>query len=210
MAIVWPCALSVDEYVAAGRELEVPRPDCPACSAPMGSWSGYPRYVRSEGWSRRLWIKRARCRACGTTHALLPAFVVARRLDAAETIGTVIAELVEGPGGVRPAAERAAVPHTTARDWWRRFRARAAGLAAGFAALTIELGAAVRTPSGTPAARALGATNDAFAVACTFPGWLALSWIRFLNVVAGGRWLATNTNSPYLVVGRRRFMAPVP
>ncbi len=30
MAIVWACALSVDEYVAAGRAVVVPRPDYPA------------------------------------------------------------------------------------------------------------------------------------------------------------------------------------
>jgi hypothetical protein len=28
--------------------------------------------------------------------------------------------------------------------------------------------------------------------------------------VSGGRLIATNTDSPYLVVGKRRFMPPVP
>jgi transposase len=42
---------------------------------------------------------------------------------------------VAGGGcGVRPAAERAGVPYTTARGWVRRFRARAAELGVAFAA----------------------------------------------------------------------------
>lgn len=31
MSIVWPCTISVECYLAAGREIEVARPDCPAC-----------------------------------------------------------------------------------------------------------------------------------------------------------------------------------
>lgn len=209
MAIVWPCALSVDEYVAAGRDLEVPRPKCPTCSAEMSFWSGYERYVRSQGVCRRVWVRRAQCKPCGHTHALLPAFVVAGRLDDAETIGAALEKLAEGPDGVRPVAEAAAVPHTTARGWWRRFQARAEGLALGFCALGAELGGTLTTASGSVPERALSAMGRAFAAACAFPGWLALSCWRFCNVVAGGSWLATNTNSPYLVVGRRRFMAPV-
>jgi hypothetical protein len=66
---------------------------------------------------------RARLR-CGVSHALLPAFTLAWRLDVAETIGSVAGEVVAGGGcGVRPAAERAGVPYTTARGWVRRFRA---------------------------------------------------------------------------------------
>ena len=47
--------------------------------------------------------------------------------------------------GVRPAAAGIDVPHTTARDWVRRFRARARVLRSGFAALTIEFGGDVET-----------------------------------------------------------------
>jgi hypothetical protein len=28
---MWRCLLSVDEYVAAGKGVEVPRPECPSC-----------------------------------------------------------------------------------------------------------------------------------------------------------------------------------
>ena len=210
MAIVWPCALSVDEYVAAGRELEVPRPHCPACSVPMGFWSGYHRMLRAGGRDRRLWVRRARCRRCHTTHALLPAFVAAGRLDVVETIGAVLEAVAAGPGGVRPAAEAAAVPHTTARGWWRRFRRRAEELAASFSALACDLGAGPSTAVSAGVRRALVALRDAFGAACSLSGWLALGRWRFANSVTGGRWLATNSDCPYLVVGRRRFMPPVP
>jgi hypothetical protein len=46
---------------------------------------------------------------------MLPAFVLAGRLDAVEVIGALVEEVVAGPGGVRPAAERGGVVKTKAR-----------------------------------------------------------------------------------------------
>ncbi len=146
VAIVWPCSLPVDEYVAAGRDLEFPRPGCPSCAGPMTFWSGYRRWVRDRRGCRRVFVPRLRCGACRVSHALLPAFVLARRLDTAGTIGGVLAAVAAGRCGVRPAAERAGVAHTTARGWWRRFAARAPALGAGFAALAVELGGEAFTP----------------------------------------------------------------
>ncbi len=103
VAMVWPCPLSVDAYAAAGREVEFPRPDCPSCTGLLVFWSGYRRYGRCQ----RIFVPRLRCRV---THALLPAFVLAWRLDASEAIGTVIAEVAGAAGGVRPAAVRLEVP----------------------------------------------------------------------------------------------------
>ena len=74
---------------------------------------------------QQIFVPRLRCGRCGVTHALLRAFVLAWRLDVAETIGTVIAEVVGGRGGVRPAAAGLGGPCTTARGWARRFPARA-------------------------------------------------------------------------------------
>ena len=107
MAIVWSCPLSVDAYVAAGREVEFPRPDCPACAGPLVFWSGYRRHVRAAGRCRKIFVPRLRCGRCRVSHALLPAFVLAWRLDVAETVGAVIAEVGGGRCGVRPAATRA-------------------------------------------------------------------------------------------------------
>jgi Domain of unknown function (DUF6431) len=210
VAMVWPCPLPVDAYVAAGREVEFPRPACPSCAGPLVLWSGYWRHVREAGRCRKIFVPRLRCARCGVSHALLPAFVLAWRLDTAETIGTVIAEVAGGPGGVRPAAARAGVPYTTARGWVRRFRARARELGAGFAALAVELGADAVRPAADAGGLALAAIGAAFGAAAGLPGWLQLGVWRFACSVSGGRLIAVNATSPYLMVGKRRFMPPVP
>ncbi|MGH3303216.1 MAG: DUF6431 domain-containing protein [Streptosporangiaceae bacterium] len=86
-----------------------PRPDCPSCAGPMTLWSGYRRHVRAGGRCWRIFVPRMRCRPCAVSHVLLPAFVLVWRLDAAETIGTVITVVADDAGGVRPAAARAGV-----------------------------------------------------------------------------------------------------
>lgn len=209
MAIVWPCSMSVDEYVAAGRDLEIPRPDCPSCSAQMTFWSGYWRYVRDAGRCSEMWVRRARCEPCSETHALLPAFLLTGRLDVVETVGQVLDAVVGGTGGVRPAASAVAVPHTTARGWLRRFFARAKQIAVAFGALAVELGGEALTPQSDLGRRALSAIYAAYKQATALGGWLSVGRWRFCAAVCGGALVSTNTNSPYLVVGRRRFMPPV-
>src|SRR5260370_28123680 len=114
MAIVWPCPLTVDAYADAGREAAVPRPDCPSCAGPVVFWSGYRRYVRAAGRCRKIFIRRVRCGPCGVSHALLPAFALAWRLDTAGVIGTALAG-VAGGGAGRPAAGPAGGAYTTVR-----------------------------------------------------------------------------------------------
>jgi Domain of unknown function (DUF6431) len=208
--MVWPCPLPVDAYVAAGRDVEFPRLDCPACAGPMTFWSGYQRHVRAAGRCRKIFVPRLRCGCCRVSHALLPAFTLAWRLDVAETIGAVLAEVAGGVCGVRPAAERAGVPYTTARGWVRRFRARAPELGVAFAALAVELGGEAVTPPAGAARFALTAIGAAFGAAAGLPGWGRLGGWRFASAVTGGRLLAANTVSPWYVVGSRRFMPPVP
>jgi hypothetical protein len=144
------------------------------------------------------------------SHALLPAFTLAWRLDVAETVGAVIARVAGGGCGVRPAAARAGVPYTTARGWVRRFRARAPELGTGFAALAVELGGEAIRPAAEAGRFALAAVGAAFAAAAGLPGWLGLGAWRFASSVSGGTLIAANTGSPFLVVGKRRFMSPVP
>lgn len=210
VAIVWPCPLSVDAYVAAGRGVEVPRVNCPRCGAATTLWSGYRRFVRAGGASRAIFVPRVRCGRCSKTDAVLPAFVFCGRLDTVETIGAVIAEVGAGVGGVRPAAAAFGVPHTTARGWVRRFAGRASGWSVAFAALAVELGGEVVDAVADTAGRALMAIGAAFDAACSLAGWGALGCWRFVSAVSGGTVIAANTNAPYLVVGRRRFMPPVP
>src|SRR5262249_28029304 len=147
VVMVWPCTLTVDVYVAAGREVEFPRPPCPACAGPLVFWSGYRRWLRAADRCWRIFVPRLRCGPCAGTHALLPAFVLAWRLDQVETIGSVIALVAGGRCGVRPAADRAGVPYTAARGWVRRFRGRALVLGTAFAALAAELGGEPMSPA---------------------------------------------------------------
>ena len=143
MSMVWPCPLTAGAYALMGRAVRVPRPECPSCSSPVVFWAGYWRHVRWQERERKIFIPRVRCCGCGVTHALLPAFVLARRLDAAESAGAVIGRVAGGACGVRVAAAAAGVPFTTARGWVRRFAARAGDLAVSFSALAVELGGEV-------------------------------------------------------------------
>jgi hypothetical protein len=209
MSMVWPCPLAVDAYASMGRAVQVPRPQCPSCLVPVVFWSGYWRHVRwQQGLERKIFIRRVRCRGCGVTHALLPAFALARRLDAADTAGAVIGQVAAGACGVRPAAAAAGVPYTTARGWVRRFAARAAGLAVSFSALAAELGGEVVRPLPDPLRSAVAAISAAFTAAAGLPGWAVLGRWRFASAVTGGSLLAANASSPWLVIGRRRFMPP--
>jgi Domain of unknown function (DUF6431) len=210
VAMVWPCPLPVDAYAEAGRQVAFPRPACPSCGGPLVFWSGYRRHVRAGGRCRKVFVPRLRCGRCRVSHALLPAFVLAWRLDAAEVIGSVVSDVVSGRCGVRPAAERAGVPDTTARGWVRRFAVRAPLIGAGFAALAVELGGPVFCPPERPGRFALAAIGAGFAAAAALPGWAGLGPWRFASSVSGGKLFAANITSPFLMVGKRRFMPPVP
>ena len=208
MSMVWPCPLTVGVYASVGRAVRVPRPRCPSCSSPVVFWSGYWRHVRWRRREQKIFIPRVRCRGCGATHALLPAFVLARRLDAADTAGAVIGQVAGGTCGMRPAAAAAGVPHTTARGWVRRFTARAGELAVSFSALAVELGGEVVRPVLDRLRWAVAAIGAAFTAAAGLPGWAVLGRWRFACAVTGGSLLAANASSPFLIIGRRRFMPP--
>src|SRR5579859_618783 len=208
MSMVWPCPLTAGAYASMGRAVRVPRPDCPSCSSPVVFWSGYWRHVRWRRRERKVFIPRVRCRGCGVTHALLPAFALVRRLDAAESAGAVIGRVAGGACGVRPAAAAAGVPYTTARGWARRFAARAGELAVSFSALAVELGGEAVRPLPDPLQWAVAAVGAGFTAAAGLPGWAALGRWRFACAVTGGSLLAANAASPWLVIGSRRFMPP--
>src|SRR5260370_8335584 len=125
-----------------------------------------------------VFVPRERGGCCRVSQALLPACVLAWRLDTAETVGAVIAEVAGGSCGARPAAERAGVPHTTARGWLRRFRSRAAEAGAAFAALAVELGGEGIGPAPGPARFALAAIGAAFEAAGRLPAWAGLAGAR--------------------------------
>ena len=74
----------------------------------------------------------------------------------------------------------------------------------------MELGGTVITPAAEGCGFALAGVKAAFGAATGLPGWLAVGLWRFASSVSGGKLIAANTISPWLVVGRRRFMPPVP
>ena len=193
MAIVWPCRLSVDEYAAAGREVAVPRAACPDCRTPMTFRSGYWR--KADRDRLVIFVCRQQCRPCDRSHALLPAFCLVGRLDAVEVIGAVLARVAAG-WGVRPAATAAGVPHSTARDWRRRHRARAPALAVGLAGLVASLGGPPLRLSAEPERAAVEAAGACWAATRrrledrTPPLW------RLWSLVTGGAALGTATNPP--------------
>jgi Domain of unknown function (DUF6431) len=185
VAIVWPCLLGVDAYAAAGRAVKVPRPGCPGCERPMGFWPGYLRWVR-YGRTRRIWVRRATCRRCRVSHALLPAFLLARRLDAIEAIGAGLAWAVRRRG-MRPVAAWLGMPP----------RPRGTGVGASVPALP-------PWPLGLPPWRSSwpGASPEAAALAALGVVWVGVSarlgvtapgvW-PLAALVSGGAWLQTTT-----------------
>lgn len=209
VAMVWRCQLSVEEYVAAGKEIEVPRPSCPGCEMVMQFRSGYWRDVRAGGGTGQpVWIRRAQCRSCRRSHALLPSFLFGGRLDAVEVIGSVVEAVTDGVGVVGREAKALGLPYTTARDWLRRFSARAPMLAAGFVALAVEVGAEAGIAG--LAVEARGRAVGAMRLVGEALGSSSGSLWALASFVTGGRLLAATTDPPWTVLGSRRFMPPVP
>jgi hypothetical protein len=196
VAIVWICSLDVESYTAAGRDVEVPRPRCPGCRRRMIFWPGYPRYVRRRG-SPRIWVRRAKCQGCSVSHALLPAFLLLRRLDPVSVIGDALVRMIGGLGA-RPAAEAAGVPHSTARSWRRRYRARAPALVAALTGLLVDLGGEVVRLLADVERAALEVVVSAWCQATRRGGELGTAGLwAFASRVTGGGWLATTTTAPW-------------
>ena len=120
----------------------------------------------------------------------------------------MIGQVAGGACGVRRAAAAAGVPFTTARGWVRRFAGRAGELAVSFSALAAELGGEVVRPLPDLLRAAVAAIGAAFTAAAGLPGWAVLGRWRFACAVTGGSLLAASASSPFLIIGRRRFMPP--
>ena len=209
VAIVWACPLSVEQYAAAGQRVQVWWPGCPGCGQPMRPWSGYQRWVRWGGGVWRVWVRRAKCRPCGVTHALLPSFTLLRRLDAVWVIGAAL-ERVAGGAGLRVVAAGLGVPHTTVRGWWRRFRVHAPMLVAGLCALVVELGGLVAAPGAAAERACLAALELVAARVRRRLGVAAPATWPLAALVSGGGWLGATTSPPWAGQGGRRWLPPEP
>jgi transposase-like protein len=200
----------VSTYVALGRHIEVGEQACPECGRRLGEWSGYWRWVRGPG-TERLWIRRCRCSRCRRSHALLPDFLLERRLDDVAVIGQALALSIAGGLGMRAVAERLGVPMTTARDWRRRFRARAVVLATALVALAVHLDPAPVLLSGTDhetaALEAVGATWHR--ARTRFAGRVPELW-RLWSLISGGKALGTNRSPPFAPRSGADWMVLIP
>jgi hypothetical protein len=157
---------------------------------------------------RRIWIRRVACVGCGCSHALLPSFLLERRLDVVDDIGAVIEGVCDGEGVVGRVVRSRDVPYTTGRDWLRRFLARAPMLAAGFGALAVVVGAeaGIEALATGPSLRVVGALRLVVAaMGASSPSLWSLA-----SLVTGGKLLASATDPPWTVLGGRRLMLPVP
>ena len=115
---------------------------CPSCGGVLARWGhGAERRVRLPGGpdgerDRHVVLvpRRSRCRECGATHVLLPAWCLARRADAGEVIGLALEAKAAGAGH-RVIAGRVGRPASTVRGWLRAFTARAEQVRSVFTAL---------------------------------------------------------------------------
>jgi transposase-like protein len=139
---------------------------CSACGGRLGSWGGYRRRVRVGRSRFRLSVRRARCRACERTHALLPGFLLGHRLDAVDAVGCALRMAAEGRG-YRPIAAALGLPCSTVRGWLRRLRARVDVLRGWFIGLAVELSEppARAPPETSPLGLLVAAIADAFLAA---------------------------------------------
>lgn len=158
---------------------------CGGWLRPWGHARG--RLVR-DGWRPARWWRpaRARCRACGATHVLLPAVLAPRRRDSVEVIGSALSALAGG-GSDRSVAREAGLAVSTVRNWRRRFAANAGTLRALATVRYYELdaNAAPIGPGGSPVADALEAlARAARAVVLRF-GPSDSPWAA-INLIAGG------------------------
>lgn len=98
---------------------------CPRCGGRLRPWAyAAARRVRLlDGSTRALRPRRARCASCRTTQVLLPGWVLPRRADAVEVIGTALLARAGGYGWRRIAAELGRPPDTV-RRWLRAARNR--------------------------------------------------------------------------------------
>ncbi len=207
MSIVWPCSLSVDAYVG-GPGGGVPAAGVPVVFGADGLVVGVSASCPPGGPVPAGVHPPCALPVCGVTHALLPAFLLVGRLDVVETVGAVIEEVAAGGSGC-----------DRRRRGWRFLTPRPGGggggsgegalAAVAFAALAVELAGAVGAGGG-PGRVGAGGDGRRVAGGLSLPGWAAVGGWRFVSAVSGGRLIATNTDSPWLIVGRRRFMPPVP
>ena len=177
------------ERQLAGGELA-----CPGCGGVLGGWGhSRPRPVRVlDGPDAGLVPRRSRCRQCGATHVLLPAWCLARRADAGAVTGTALEAAAAGAGH-RTIAAGLGRPASTVRGWLRRFAARAEQVRVFFTVLLARTSPDPVMPAGAagPVAAAVPAVaGAAAAVAQRWPAVGAVPVWTAASAASGGLLLA--------------------
>ena len=158
----------VVERQLAGGEL-----GCSWCGGVLGGWGyGRQRRVRVlEGPDVLLVPRRSRCRGCGATHVLLPAWCLSRRADAGAVIGAALEAATAGRGH-RSVARLLGRAESTVRGWLRRFGERAEAVRVFFTVLLAGTSPDPVMPAGTAggaAAAVAAVAGAAVAVAQRWP-----------------------------------------
>ena len=164
---------------------------CPSCGGVLARWGhGVARRVRLPGEpggerDRHVVLvpRRSRCRGCGVTHVLLPAWCLSRRADEGAVIGSALQAAAAGAGH-RTIAAGLGRPASTVRGWLRRFAARAEAVRAFFTVLLARTSPDPVMPAGAagPVAAAVSAIAGAAAAVAqrwprvgSVPVWTAAS-----------------------------------
>ena len=166
---------------------------CPSCGGVLARWgNGAQRRVRLAA-GPDVWFcpRRSRCRRCGATHVLLPAWCLARRADAGEVIGLALEAKAAGAGHWLIAGQLGR-PASTVRGWLRAFTRRAEQVRSVFTALAASLvtDPPLPAPAGSQAADAVAAVAAAAAVAARVPGVGAVARWELAAAVTCGLLLA--------------------
>jgi hypothetical protein len=167
---------------------------------------------RASGVAVRIRVLRVRCEPCASSHALLPAFCLLRRLDSVEVIGPALVAGVEGASDA-VVAKAIDVPATTVRGWRRAHHDRAALLVAGVVAVAVGLGGvdgSVPVLSARPERASLEAVGVLWATTRRLLGARAGPAWRTWSVVTGGGALAANTIPPWTGPDGAASVVPVP
>jgi len=166
---------------------------CPSCGGVLARWgNGAERRVRLRT-GPDVWFcpRRSRCRGCGRTHVLLPAWCLARRADAGEVIGLALEAKAAGSGH-RVIAARLGRPASTVRGWLRALDRRAEQVRSVFTALAASLVPDPPLPAaaGSPLGDAVAAVAAAAAAAARVPGVGTVARWRLAAAVTCGLLLA--------------------
>ncbi len=188
---------AVVERQLAGGELA-----CPSCGGVLGGWgNALERRVRVlEGPDVALIPRRSRCRGCGGTHVLLPAWCMSRRADAAAVIGAALEAAAAGDGH-RKIAGLLGRPAETVRGWLRRFCGRTEEVRAFFTVLLARTSPDPVMPAGAASPVAAAVSAIAGAAAAVAQRWPQLGMVPVwtaASAASGGLLLAPG----WLLAGR--------